>query len=70
VYTIEQCLRGGKRGDEMLGLAIDPSADPRFEPQKTELWSERLPRATAGGSGKGRRGAAEAGVGAELMQRL
>ena len=41
----------------MLDLALDPSADSRFEPQKTEPWSERLPPATAGRLGQGRRGA-------------
>ncbi|HYG26669.1 MAG TPA: DUF4287 domain-containing protein, partial [Caulobacteraceae bacterium] len=32
-------LRGGKA---RLGLAVEPSADPRLEPYKREGWSERL----------------------------
>ena len=51
--TIELCLRAGERSDGMLGLALDPSADPRFEPHKTEPRSERLPPATAGWPGLG-----------------
>jgi len=32
-------IKGGKA---LLGLAVDPSADPRLEPPKNESWSERL----------------------------
>lgn len=32
-------VRGGKA---VLGLALDPDADPRLEPPKNEGWSERL----------------------------
>lgn len=31
-----------KGGGARLGLAVDPSADPRLEPPKNEGWSERL----------------------------
>jgi hypothetical protein len=31
-----------KGGGARLGLALDPSADPRLEPPKNESWSERL----------------------------
>ena len=32
-------LKGGKA---VLGLAVEPGADPRLEPPKNESWSERL----------------------------
>lgn len=35
-------LRPVKGGKAMLGLALDPSADPRLESPKNEAWSERL----------------------------
>lgn len=35
-------IRPVKGGKAMLGLALEPSADPRFEPPKNEPWSERL----------------------------
>ncbi|HEV2531287.1 DUF4287 domain-containing protein [Phenylobacterium sp.] len=31
-----------KGGKALLGLAIEPAADPRLQPPKTEGWSERL----------------------------
>ena len=35
-------VRPVKGGTAMLGLAVDPSADPRLEAPKNEGWSERL----------------------------
>jgi hypothetical protein len=35
-------LKPGKAGRAVLGLAVDPAADPRLEPPKNEGWSERL----------------------------
>jgi len=35
-------LRPVKGGKAMLGLALDPTADPRLEAPKNEAWSERL----------------------------
>jgi hypothetical protein len=35
-------VRPVKGGKAMLGLALDPAADPRFEPPRNEPWSERL----------------------------
>lgn len=35
-------IRPVKGGQAMLGLALEPSADPRLEPPKNEPWSERL----------------------------
>jgi hypothetical protein len=35
-------LKPIKGGKALLGLAVDPSADPRLEPAKNESWSERL----------------------------
>ena len=35
-------VRPVKGGTAMLGLALDPAADPRLEPPKNESWSERL----------------------------
>jgi hypothetical protein len=35
-------LRPVKGGHAMLGLALDPSADPRLEAPRNEAWSERL----------------------------
>jgi len=31
-----------KGGKALLGLAVEPAADPRLEPPKNESWSERL----------------------------
>ena len=35
-------LKPGKGGKVVLGLAVDPAADPRLQPPKNEGWSERL----------------------------
>ncbi|MET0273427.1 MAG: DUF4287 domain-containing protein [Phenylobacterium sp.] len=35
-------VRPVKGGKAMLGLAVDPDADPRLEPPRNEAWSERL----------------------------
>lgn len=35
-------VRPVKGGKAMLGLALDPDADPRLETPKNEAWSERL----------------------------
>ena len=35
-------VRPVKGGTAMLGLAVEPSADPRLETPKNESWSERL----------------------------
>jgi hypothetical protein len=35
-------VRPAKGGGAVLGLALDPSADPRLTPPKRESWSERL----------------------------
>jgi hypothetical protein len=35
-------VRPVKGGTALLGLAVDPSADPRLEAPKNEAWSERL----------------------------
>jgi hypothetical protein len=35
-------VRPVKGGGAVLGLALDPSADPRLTPPKRESWSERL----------------------------
>jgi hypothetical protein len=35
-------VRPVRGGTAMLGLAVDPSADPRLEAPKNESWSERL----------------------------
>jgi hypothetical protein len=35
-------LKPIKGGKALLGLAVDPAADPRLEPAKNESWSERL----------------------------
>jgi hypothetical protein len=35
-------IRPIKGGTAMLGLALDPTADPRLEAPKNEAWSERL----------------------------
>jgi len=35
-------MRSAKGGGAMLGLALDPSTDPRLEAPKRESWSERL----------------------------
>lgn len=38
-FAAARPVKGGKL---MLGLALDPAADPRLEPSKNESWSERL----------------------------
>jgi hypothetical protein len=35
-------VRPLKSGGAMLGLALEPGADPRLEPPRNESWSERL----------------------------
>jgi hypothetical protein len=35
-------VRPAKSGGARLGLAVEPSADPRLQPPKAEGWSERL----------------------------
>src|SRR6201999_1309252 len=35
-------LKPAKGGKAVLGLALEPDADPRLEPPKNEGWSERL----------------------------